>query len=50
MSEWLVSGLARHGVDAVLVQTRQAKKALSAMAVKTDPNDARGLAHLLRRQ
>ena len=48
MSEWLVSGLARRGVDAVLMETRQAKKALSAMTVKTDRNDARGLAHLLR--
>ena len=28
--------------------TRQAQKALSAMTVKTDRNDARGLAHLLR--
>ena len=48
MSEWLVSGLARHSLDAVLMETRQAKKALSAMTVKTDRNDARGLAHLLR--
>lgn len=48
MSEWLVRGLASHGVEAVLMETRQAKKALSAMTVKTDRNDARGLAHLLR--
>ena len=48
MSEWLVRGLAGHGVEAVLMETRQAHKALSAMTVKTDRNDARGLAHLLR--
>jgi transposase len=48
MSEWLVRGLAEHGIDAVLMETRQAHKALSAMTVKTDRNDARGLAHLLR--
>lgn len=48
MSEWLVRGLAEHGIEAVLMETRQAHKALSAMTVKTDRNDARGLAHLLR--
>jgi len=32
----------------VLIETRQAHKALSAMTVKTDRNDARGLSHLLR--
>jgi transposase len=48
MSEWLVRGLAEHGIDAVLMETRQARKALSAMTVKTDRNDARGLAQLLR--
>lgn len=48
LSEWLVRGLAKLGVDSVLIETRQAHKALSAMTVKTDRNDARGLAHLLR--
>jgi transposase len=48
MSEWLVRGLAKHAIDAVLMETRQAHKALSAMTIKTDRNDARGLAHLLR--
>lgn len=48
MSEWLVRGLDGHGIEAVLMETRQAQKALSAMTVKTDRNDARGLAHLLR--
>jgi len=48
VSEWLVRGPAAHGIDAVLMETRQVHKALSAMMVKTDRNDARGLAHLLR--
>lgn len=48
MSEWLVRGLAQFGIAAVLMETRQAHKALSAMTVKTDRKDARGLAHLLR--
>src|SRR5262249_5715798 len=47
MSEWLIRGLLNHSIDAVLMETRQAHKALSAMTVKTDRNDARGL-HLLR--
>jgi transposase len=48
MSEWLVRGLAMHAIEAVLMETRQAHKAMSAMTNKTDRNDARGLAHLLR--
>jgi transposase len=48
MSEWLVRGLAQFDITAVLMETRQAHKALSAMTVKTDRKDARGLAHLLR--
>lgn len=48
LSEWLVRGLADRGVDAVLMETRQVRAALSAMIVKTDRNDARGMAHLLR--
>jgi len=48
MSEWLIRGLLNHSIDAVLMETRQAHKALSAMTVKTDRNDARGLSHLLR--
>ena len=47
-SEWLVRELAKRCIDAVLMETRQAHKALSAMTVKTDRSDARGLAHLLR--
>ena len=48
LSEWLVRGLAKHGIVAVLMETRQIRAALSAMIVKTDRKDARGMAHLLR--
>jgi transposase len=40
--------LARVGLDVVLLETRRVKAALSAMVVKTDRNDARGIAQLLR--
>jgi transposase len=48
LSQWLHSGLARAGFDAVLLETRHVKAALSAMTVKTDRRDARGIAQLLR--
>ena len=48
MSEWLVRGLAERGMAAVLMDTRQVRTALSSMRAKTDRNDARGMAHLLR--
>ena len=48
LSEWLVRGLAGHGLAAVLMETRQVRAALSAMTAKTDRGDARGMAHLLR--
>ena len=48
LSEWLVRGLADAGFTATLMETRQVRAALSAMTVKTDRNDARGMAHLLR--
>ena len=48
LSEWLVRGLAGHGLAAVLMETRQVRAALSAMTAKTDRSDARGMAHLLR--
>ena len=48
MSEWLVRGLAERGVAAVLMETRQVRAALSSMRTKSDRNDARGMAHLLR--
>ena len=48
LSQWLHAGLARAGFEVVLLETRQVKAALSAMTVKTDRNDARGIAQLLR--
>lgn len=46
LSAWLHAGLKRAGFDTVLLETRHA--ALSAMMVKTDRKDARGLAQLIR--
>ena len=48
LSRWLHAGLTRAGFEAVLLETRQVKAALSAMVVKTDRKDARGIAQLLR--
>ncbi len=48
LSEWLARGLAEAGFNAVLMETRQIRAALSSMTVKTDRNDARGIAQLLR--
>lgn len=48
LSQWLSDGLAPLGFEAVLMETRQVRAALSAMVVKTDRTDARGIAQLLR--
>jgi transposase len=48
LSQWLHAGLKRAGFDAILLETRHVKAALSAMTVKTDRKDARGLAQLMR--
>jgi transposase len=48
LSEWLVRGLDRRGFEAVLMETRHVRAALSARVAKTDRNDARGMADLLR--
>jgi transposase len=48
MSEWLHSGLAGCGLEAVLMETRRVRAALKASLVKTDRRDARGIAQLLR--
>ncbi len=41
LSQWLHAGLAAAGHEAVLLETRHVKSALSAMVVKTDRRDAR---------
>ena len=48
LSQWLHAGLQTAGYDVVLLETRHVKAALSAMIVKTDCKDARGIAQLLR--
>jgi transposase len=48
LSQWLHAGLVAAGFAAVLLETRHVKAALSAMTVKTDRRDARGIAQLLR--
>ena len=48
LSQWLHAGLVAAGRNAVLLETRHVKAALSAMTVKTDRKDARGIAQLLR--
>lgn len=48
LSQWLHAGLTAAGHEVVLLETRHVKAALSAMTVKTDRKDARGIAQLLR--
>jgi len=48
LSQWLREGLIDAGFEVVLLETRHVKAALSAMTVKTDRKDARGIAQLLR--
>lgn len=48
LSQWLHAGLTAAGYETVLLETRHVKAALSAMTVKTDRKDARGIAQLLR--
>src|SRR3954453_8931813 len=48
LSQWLHAGLTGAKFEAVLLETRHVQAALSAMVVKTDRKDARGIAQLLR--
>ena len=48
LSQWLHAGLTAAGFTVALLETRHVKAALSAMTVKTDRRDARGIAQLLR--
>lgn len=48
LSQWLRAGLTAAAFDIVLLETRHVKAALSAMIVKTDRRDTRGIAQLLR--
>ena len=48
LSQWLYAGLVDAGLPAICIETRHVKAALKAMTVKTDKNDARGMAQLMR--
>ncbi len=48
LSQWLHAGLSAAGFEAVLLEIRHVKAALSAMTVKTDRKDARGIAQMVR--
>ena len=48
MSSWLHDGLAKLGLPVVCVEARHMQTALAAMRNKTDRNDARGIAQIMR--
>lgn len=48
ISSWLHAGLCQNGLDVVCMETFQAHRFLATFRNKTDKNDARGLAQLLR--
>lgn len=48
LSQWLFEGLARARLPAICIETRHAKAFLKAQMNKTDRNDARGIAQMMR--
>ena len=48
LSQWLFSALAEAGLPVVCVETRHMRAALKAQINKTDRNDARGIAQMMR--
>ena len=48
LSQWLFSGLAEAGLPTICIETRHAKAFLKAQVNKTDRNDARGIAQMMR--
>jgi transposase len=48
LSQWLFSGLGEAGLPVICVETRHMKAALAAQVNKTDRNDARGIAQMMR--
>jgi transposase len=48
LSQWLYAHLQAAGLAVELLETRHVRAALEAMPVKTDRNDARGIAQLIR--
>jgi transposase len=48
LSQWLFEGIASAGLPVVCIETRHAKAFLKAQVHKTDRNDARGIAQMMR--
>lgn len=48
LSQWLFEGLARAGLPVICIETRHVKAFLKAQSNKTDRNDARGIAQMMR--
>ena len=48
LTPWLYHEMHAMALPVICIETRHAKAALKAQNVKTDKNDARGLAHIMR--
>ena len=48
LSQWLFAAMKKAGLAVELLETRHVRKAFEAMPVKSDRNDARGIAQLMR--
>ena len=48
LSQWLFSALAEEGLPVICVETRHMRAVLQAQINKTDRNDARGMAQMMR--
>src|SRR6202165_727812 len=48
LSQWLFAAMRGAGLAVELIETRHVRKALETMPVKSDRNDARGIAQLMR--
>jgi len=48
LTAWLHQGLTEAGIPATCIEARRAKAAMGAMPNKTDRNDARGIAQIMR--
>jgi transposase len=48
LSQWLYAAMKQAGLAVELLETRHVRKAFEAMPVKSDRNDARGIAQLMR--
>ncbi len=50
LSQWLFSGMAETGLPVICIETRHTKAFLKAQVNKSDRNDARGIAQMMRVQ